>query len=96
MEKVKLRIYQLTLVLSFISLALVLVNSGKQREFFYIAIYASIIGLICEYKKITWRPFSIALPILLIGLLNLAWYMAYEYHTEGLNAYSDYLGSSKK
>lgn len=96
MEKVKLRIYQLTLVLSFISLALVLVNSGKQREFFYIAIYASIIGLICEYKKITWRPFSIALPILLIGLLNLAWYMVYEYHTEGLNAYSDYLGSSKK
>ncbi|MDN5450333.1 MAG: O-antigen ligase family protein, partial [Enterobacterales bacterium] len=96
MEKVKLRIYQLTLVLSFISLALVLVNSGKQREFFYIAIYASIIGLFCEYKKITWRPFSIALPILLIGLLNLAWYMVYEYHTEGLNAYSDYLGSSKK
>lgn len=40
--------------------------------------------------------FSIALPILLIGLLNLIWYMAYEYHNEGLNAYSDYLGASKK
>ena len=96
MEKVKLRLYQLTLILSLISLALALLSSGKQREFFYIAVYASIIGLACEYKKITLRPFSIALPILLIGLLNLIWYMAYEYHNEGLNAYSDYLGASKK
>ena len=96
MEKVKLRLYQLTLILSLISLALALLSSGKQREFFYIAIYASIIGLACEYKKITMRPFSIALPILLIGLLNLCWYMVYEYHSEGLNVYSDYLGASKK
>ena len=96
MEKVKLRLYQLTLILSLISLALALLSSGKQREFFYIAVYASIIGLACEYKKITLRPFSIALPILLIGLLNLVWYMVYEYHSEGLNAYSDYLGASKK
>lgn len=51
MEKVKLRLYQLTLILSLISLALALLSSGKQREFFYIAIYASIIGLACEYKK---------------------------------------------
>ena len=43
MEKVKLRLYQLTLILSLISLALALLSSGKQREFFYIAIYASII-----------------------------------------------------
>ena len=59
MEKIKLRTYQLTLALSLISLALVLVNSGKQREFFYIAIYASILGLAFEYKKISWHPFSI-------------------------------------
>lgn len=96
MEKVKLRLYQLTLILSFISLVLALLSSGKQREFFYIAIYASIIGLAFEYKKITLRPFSIALPILLIGLLNFVWYIVYEYHGEGLNAYSDYLGASKK
>lgn len=96
MEKVKLRLYQLTLILSLISLALALLSSGKQREFFYIAIYASIIGLACEYKKITMRPFSIALPILSIGLLNLGWYLVYEYHSEGLNVYSDYLGASKK
>ncbi len=57
MEKVKLRLYQLTLILSLISLALALLSSGKQREFFYITIYASIIGLACEYKKITLRPF---------------------------------------
>ena len=44
MEKVKLRLYQLTLIMSLISLALALLSSGKQREFFYIAIYASIIG----------------------------------------------------
>lgn len=96
MEKIKLRLYQLTLILSLISLMLTLLSSGKQREFFYIAIYASIIGLVFEYKKITLRPFSIALPILLIGLLNLGWYMVYEYHSEGLNTYSDYLGASKK
>ena len=40
MEKVKLRLYQLTLILSLISLALALLSSGKQREFFYIAVYA--------------------------------------------------------
>lgn len=51
MEKVKLRLYQLTLIMSLISLALALLSSGKQREFFYIAIYASIIGLACEYKN---------------------------------------------
>ncbi|HDR2656266.1 TPA: O-antigen ligase family protein [Enterobacter ludwigii] len=96
MEKIKLRLYQLTLFLSFISLMLALVNSGKQREFFYIAIYIAILGLAFEYKKITLKPFSIALPILLIGLLNFAWYMVYEYHNEGLNMYSDYLGASKK
>ncbi|MGQ4696060.1 O-antigen ligase family protein [Enterobacter asburiae] len=96
MEKIKYRLYQLTLFLSLISLMLVLISSGKQREFFYIAIYASIIGLAFEYKKITLRPFSIALPILFIGLLNLIWYMVYEYHNEGINAYSDYFGASKK
>ena len=96
MEKIKLRFYQLTVILSLISLMLALVSSGKQREFFYITIYASIIGLALEYKKITLRPFSIALPILLIGLLNFVWYMVYEYHSEGLNLYSDYLGASKK
>ena len=96
MEKIKPRLYQLTIALSLISLMLALVSSGKQREFFYIAIYVSIIGLAFEYKKITLRPFTIALPILLIGLLNLGWYLVYEYHNEGLNLYSDYLGASKK
>lgn len=96
MEKIKLRLYQLTLILSLISLALVLVSSGKQREFFYIAIYTGILGLALEYKNIKWRPFTIAFPILLIGLLNLIWYLVYEYHNVGLNAYSDYLGSCKK
>jgi len=96
MEKVKLRIYQLALILSLISLALVLVNSGKQREFFYIAIYVSILGLAFEHKKLTWRPFSIAYPVLLVGMLNVVWYFAYEFYNEGINAYSDYLGSSKK
>ena len=86
MEKIKLKTYQLTLALSLISLALVLVNSGKQREFFYIAIYASILGLVFEYKKISWHPFSIAYPIMLVGLLNLIWYVTYELHNEGLNA----------
>lgn len=94
--KIKPRLYQLTIALSLISLILALVSSGKQREFFYIAIYVSIIGLAFEYKKITLRPFTIALPILLIGLLNLGWYLLYEYHNEGLNLYSDYLGASKK
>lgn len=94
MEKIKPRLYQLTIALSLISLILALVSSGKQREFFYIAIYVSIIGWLSNIK-ITLRPFTIALPILLIGLLNLGWYLLYEYHNEGLNLYSDYLGASK-
>ena len=51
MEKIKPRLYQLTIALSLISLILALVSSGKQREFFYIAIYVSIIGPAFEYKK---------------------------------------------
>lgn len=62
MEKVKLRLYQLTLILSLISLALALLSSGKQREFFYIAIYASIIGLACEYKKDYITPIFYRVP----------------------------------
>lgn len=96
MEKIKHRLYQLTLLLTLGSIALVLASSGRQRELFYIAVYASIIGIIIEYKKITFRPFSIAYPILLIGLLNLGWYFSYEYHNQGINIYSDYLGASKK
>lgn len=96
MEKVRKNIYHLTLLMTFISVAFVLVSSGKQREFFYIAIYLSIIGLIIEYKKLTSRPFSIAIPILLIGILNLGWYFMYEYQNEGINVFSDYIGSSKK
>lgn len=96
MEKIKYRLYQLALILSLISLMLVLISSGKQRVFFYIAIYISIIGLAFEYKKITFRPFSIAYPIFLIGALNIIWYVMYEYHNEGFNTYSDYFDASKK
>lgn len=96
MEKVRLRLYQLTLLLTLVSLALVLISSGKQREFFYFAIYASLLGLFVERKSIATSPFSISLPILLIGVFNLCWYFTYEYSTEGVNVYNDYLTSSKK
>lgn len=96
MEKVKLRIYQLSLFFTLVALALVLVNSGKQREFFYFGVYASIIGLLLENKNVAFRPFSIAYPVLLIGLLNLGWYFAYEYPDKGMNFYNEYLDSSKK
>ncbi|MCS2157606.1 O-antigen ligase family protein [Scandinavium sp. H11S7] len=96
MEKVRIRLYQLTLLLTLISVTLVLVSSGRQREFFYFAVYASIIGLLVDYKKISLRPFSIALPLLLIGILNLAWYFSYEFGKEGINTYNSYFGASKK
>ena len=91
-----MRLYQLTLFLALVSLALTLVTSGRQREFFYVAIYFSMAGLFVERKNITLRPFSIALPILLLGILNLVWYFVYEYHSEGVNIYNEYLMSSKK
>ena len=91
-----MRLYQLTLFLALVSLALNLVTSGRQREFFYVAIYFSMAGLFVERKNITLRPFSIALPILLLGILNLVWYFVYEYHSEGVNIYNEYLMSSKK
>lgn len=96
MEKIKIKLYQLTLLLTLISIALVLLSSGRQREFFYIAVYASIIGLAIDYKNISVRPYSIALPILAIGVLNVAWYFSYEYGKEGINVYNNYFGSSKK
>lgn len=96
MEKVRVRIYQLTLFLALVSLALTLVSSGRQREFFYIAIYASIVGVFIERKNITIPPFTIAFPILLLGIFNLAWYFTYEYHNEEVNIYNEYLMASKK
>ncbi|KNC94290.1 O-antigen ligase family protein [Trabulsiella odontotermitis] len=96
MEKVRLRLYQLVLTLTLASLMLTLANSGKQREFFYFSVYASIIGLFIEWKKINLSTFSIALPILLTGVINLCWYFAYEYHNEGINTYNEYLMASKK
>jgi len=96
MEKVRLRLYQLAVFFTLVSLALSLITSGKQREFFYFAIYASILGLFFERKSITLRPFSIALPILLAGVFNLGWYMIYEYQSEGINFYNGYLLASKK
>ncbi|CAI8738609.1 O-antigen ligase family protein [Kosakonia quasisacchari] len=96
MEKVRVRLYYLTLILAFASVALALFNSSTQRECFYIAVYVSIIGLLIEYKRLSLHPFSIALPVLLIGVLNLVWYFIFEIQTEGINKYSDYLGASKK
>ena len=96
MEKIRFRLYQLTLIFVLISLAMALLNTGKQREFFYFGVYASIIGLSLEVKKIEWRQFSIAYPIILAGLLNLSWYFAYEYHQNGLNFFNNYLDTSKK
>ncbi|MGU3414926.1 O-antigen ligase family protein [Enterobacteriaceae bacterium C34A] len=96
MEKIRLRFYQLTLLLTLLSICVCLVSTGRQREFFYIAVYSSIIGLALENKNIKLNLFSIAVPIFLAGLLNLLWYFGYEYQTQGIDAYSNYLGSSKK
>lgn len=96
MEKIKLRLYQFTLFSAFTSLALTLVSSGRQREFFYFAIYASILGLFFEREKIHLKQYSIALPVLLLGMLNVIWYMAYEFQYAGLDFYNLYLMASKK
>ncbi|MFZ4217618.1 O-antigen ligase family protein [Enterobacter ludwigii] len=96
MEKVRLKTYQLTLILTLLSLAFTLLTSGKQRELFYLAIYASILGLFIESKRINLSSFSIAVPVMLIGLIDIGWYFAYEYRNEGVNAYNEYLMAGKK
>ena len=52
MEKIKPRLYQLTIALSLISLILALVSSGKQREFFSILLFTSVLlALLSNIKK---------------------------------------------
>ncbi|ELY3760321.1 O-antigen ligase family protein [Cronobacter universalis] len=96
MDKVKRRVYALTFLLTLGSLLLVLLNSGRQREFFYIATYLSIIGLLLDHRNINLRRFSIAYPLLLIGVAKVIWYLIFELHHEGINFYSDHLSAGKK
>jgi len=96
MEKLKSRLYLTVFVFAVLSIAFALLSNGTQRDFYYIAIYLSIIGIIVEYKKITFKKSNIAYPIIILGVVKLIWFLWLGRDANGYNAYSDQLGAGKK
>lgn len=96
MEKLKSRLYLAVFCFTVVSFSLALINTGRQRDFYYIAIYLSIIGLFIERKNINFKSFNIAYPIILFGLIKVVWYLWYQYGTEAFNSYNDHLVGGKK
>lgn len=96
MEKLKSRIYVSVFIFAALSVAFALLSSGRQKDFYYIAVYLSIIGIIIERKNITFNKFNIAYPIILIGIVKLIWFLWLGKDANGYNTYSDQFGSGKK
>ncbi len=96
MEKIKSRLYLTVFIFTLLSVAFALVSNGRQKDFYYIAIYLGIIGLFVERKNIYFRKFNIAYPIILFGLIKLIWFFLLQHEPTGYNLYSDQFNGGKK
>lgn len=96
MEKLKSRIYVSVFIFAALSVAFALLSNGRQKDFYYIAVYLSIIGIIIERKNLTFNKFNIAYPIMLIGVVKLIWFLWLGKDVNGYNTYSDQFGAGKK
>ncbi|MFZ3390907.1 O-antigen ligase family protein [Buttiauxella gaviniae] len=96
MEKLKSRIYVSIFIFAALSVAFALLSNGRQKDFYYIAVYLSIIGIIIERKNLTFNKFNIAYPIMLIGVVKLIWFLWFGKDVNGYNTYSDQFGAGKK
>ncbi|AYN28196.1 O-antigen ligase family protein [Buttiauxella sp. 3AFRM03] len=96
MEKLRSRLYITVFVFAVLSLAFALLSNARQRDFYYIAVYLGVIGLVIERKNITFRKFNIAYPIILLGVVKLIWFLWLGRDATGYNTYSDQLGAGKK
>jgi O-antigen ligase len=96
MEKLKSRIYVSVFIFAVLSVAFALLSNGRQKDFYYIAVYLSIIGIVIERKNLTFNKFNIAYPIMLIGVVKLMWFLWLGKDVNGYNTYSDQFGAGKK
>ncbi|MFP2508093.1 O-antigen ligase family protein [Buttiauxella gaviniae] len=96
MEKLKSRIYVSVFIFAALSVAFALLSNGRQKDFYYIAVYLSIIGIIIERENLTFNKFNIAYPIMLIGIVKLIWFLWLGKDVNGYNTYSDQFGAGKK
>jgi len=96
MEKIKSRLYIAIFIFAVLSIAFALLSNGRQKDFYYIAVYLSIAGMIVERKNISFKKFNTAYPIILIGIIKLIWFLWLGRDATGYNAYSDQLGAGKK
>lgn len=96
MEKLKSRLYITVFLFIVLSVAFALLSNGRQKDFYYIAVYLSIVGLLIERKNITFKKFNLAYPIILLGLIKLFWFFSLGRDSSGYNIYSDQLGAGKK
>ncbi|OAT28414.1 O-antigen ligase [Buttiauxella brennerae ATCC 51605] len=96
MEKLKSRIYISVFIFAALSIAFALLSNGRQKDFYYIAVYLSIIGIIIERKNLNFSKFNIAYPIILVGVVKLIWFLWLGKDAHGYNTYSDQFGAGKK
>lgn len=96
MEKIKSRLYITAFTFAVLSITFTLISNGRQKDFYYIAVYLSLIGLLIERKNITLKKFNLAYPIILLGIVKLIWFLWLGRESGGYNAYSDQLGAGKK
>ena len=96
MEKIKSRLYFTVFFFAALSIAFALLSNGRQKDFYYIAVYGSILGLILERKNVEFKLFDIAYPVILLGAVKLIWFFLLEHEPGGYNFYSDQFNGGKK
>ncbi|WP_435928370.1 O-antigen ligase family protein [Dryocola sp. BD613] len=96
MEKLRSRLYITVFLFALLSISFALLSNGRQKDFYYIAVYLAILGMILERKRIFFREFNIAYPILLLGLVKIIWFFSFQHEPQGYNFYSDQFNGGKK
>jgi O-antigen ligase len=96
MEKLRSRLYLTVFLFALLSIAFALLSNGRQKDFYYIAVYLAIFGMIFERKKLALKKFNIAYPILIIGLVKISWFFIFQHEPQGYNFYSDQFNGGKK
>lgn len=96
MEKIKSRLYLTVFFFTILSVAFALLSNGRQKDFYYISIYASFIGLIIERHDVSFRKFNIAYPVILFGIIKISWFFIFQHEPGGYNFYNDQFNGGKK
>lgn len=96
MENISRNTYALTIILAAISLLFLLLDSAQQRVFFYLAIYASVLGLFLERKNLGNIRLKVALLPLIVGAMEMLWFLFYEVKHGHINHYNDHFLGGKK